>query len=156
MSCRIDLTMFDIAFVAACTGLIGLCCPSVPGAMLACCDLPAIDDEWLGYMYNIHAVINRDLAWEELQTLNSFGIGGSLTNSLFWAASRSAPPINYNSSVHTPAFIMEPSCSANSACQSQGNCALSKLLSLCKRLITFFVQVCKDLVARPQVQTPHI
>jgi hypothetical protein len=101
-------------------GLTGLCCPATDGTMLGCCGVPPISDEWLSYIYNIHAVIDRDAAWQEIQTLNNFGIGGSMTNSLFWAASRAAPPVGMNATVHSPNFVVDPTCSSNSACEIQG------------------------------------
>jgi hypothetical protein len=71
-------------------------------------------------------VINRDAAWNEILKLEGFGIGGSKSNSLFWAASRLPPLQGYNSTPHSPDLqgSVRPFCSGNSACDAAGKNSL--------------------------------
>lgn len=68
------------------------------------------------------AVVDRDVAWNQIKSITGFGQGGSKTNSLFWVASRNPSPPNYNSSVHVVDVkaSLKSSCSANSACDAAG------------------------------------
>lgn len=103
--------------------LLGLCCPNPAGVMLACCDSGTsgskMQDEWKGLLYMDHAVVDRDKAWTEISNAGGFGIGGSKSNSLFWAASRPSP-IPYNSTRVDPKSTVKAACSANSACDAIG------------------------------------
>jgi hypothetical protein len=67
-------------------------------------------------------VVDRDVAWNQIKSITGFGSGGSKTNSLFWVASRTPSPPNYNSSIHMVDVkaSMKSSCSANSACDAAG------------------------------------
>lgn len=47
-----------------------------------------IEDEWRGFLYLQHAVIDKQAAWNEIQTLSSYGGGNCRTNSLYWVATR--------------------------------------------------------------------
>ncbi|GMH39605.1 hypothetical protein BSKO_07503 [Bryopsis sp. KO-2023] len=51
---------------------------------------PPMSDEWLGYIYIAHAIIDPELAWEEVQKLKTFLGGNTKTNTLYWVATRSA------------------------------------------------------------------
>ena len=103
--------------------LLGLCCPNPAGIMLSCCESgpngSRMQDEWKGLLYIDHAVVDRDRAWTEITNAGGFGIGGSKSNSLFWAASR-PPPIPYNTTHIDPKNAVKPACSANSACDALG------------------------------------
>lgn len=97
---------------------------------LQCCNYTAdalgidvINDEFKSYIYIDQAVIDRDSAWKSIQTHPSFGQGGSRSNSLYWAASRPAPPINYSAILKAPnyASLIPKNCSSNSACNIAGN-----------------------------------
>lgn len=106
-------------------GLTGTCCPNSDGVSLACCGTSlsnGISDEWKSFIYAIHAIVNRDAAWSEFTKLEGFGVGGSKTNSLFWAASRAPPLAGYNSSTHSPDYLaaVKPNCAQNSACDAAG------------------------------------
>src|SRR3546814_376704 len=41
---------------------------------------------WLGFVYMDHAVIDKEKAWEEVNTLTEFDDGNSKTNTLYWVA----------------------------------------------------------------------
>lgn len=43
---------------------------------------------WLGFVYMDHAVIDKEAAWEEVNTLTEFDDGNSKTNTLYWVATR--------------------------------------------------------------------
>jgi endo-1,3(4)-beta-glucanase len=49
---------------------------------------PATTEAWRGFSYLDHAVIDPATAWTEVKTLNSFDDGNSLTNALYWVATR--------------------------------------------------------------------
>lgn len=105
--------------------LTGLCCPNSDGVSLACCGTSlsnGIADEWKSFIYTIHALVNRDAAWSEISKLEGFGVGGSKTNSLFWAASRPPALSGYNASTHNPDYLssIRPVCAQNSACDAAG------------------------------------
>ena len=67
-------------------------------------------------------VVDRDVSWNQIKSITGFGSGGSKTNSLFWVASRTPSPPNYNASVHVVDVkaSLKSSCSANSACDAAG------------------------------------
>ena len=75
------------------------------------------------YIINALLVVDRDVAWNQIKSITGFGPGGSKSNSLFWAASRNPPPVNYNGSAHAVDIkgSLRSSCSANSACDAVGN-----------------------------------
>lgn len=56
-------------------------------------DNPPIGEDWLGYIYMVHAIINPSAAWPQVQTLQSFLGGNTRTNTLYWVATR--PKVNY-------------------------------------------------------------
>ena len=66
--------------------------------------------------------MDRDVSWNQIKSITGFGSGGSKTNSLFWVASRTPSPPNYNASVHVVDVkaSLKSSCSANSACDAAG------------------------------------
>lgn len=68
-------------------------------------------------------MVNRDKAWDKLLAMNDFGIGNSKTNCLLWTATQAAPLSNFDETVVKidPATIIDPQCSANSACNAIGN-----------------------------------
>lgn len=112
-------------------GLLGNCCPNNENVFLQCCSanntadalgVDVISDEYKSYIYFIQAVVDRDSAWRSLLALPTFGAGGSRTNSLYWAASRSPAPLDYSPAAKAPEYasLVSPSCSANSPCQALG------------------------------------
>jgi endo-1,3(4)-beta-glucanase len=50
--------------------------------------LATTEQGWLGFLYMDHAVIDPDTAWNEIMTLKSFDDGNTLTNALYWIATR--------------------------------------------------------------------
>ena len=67
-------------------------------------------------------MVDRDVAWNQIKSITGFGPGGSKSNSLFWAASRNPPPMNYNGSARAVDIrgSLKSTCSANSACDAVG------------------------------------
>jgi endo-1,3(4)-beta-glucanase len=106
----------------------GDCCPSPDGLMLACCEGQNVEDpselrqEWKALLYAIHAVVDREAAWTEIQNINEFGVGGSKSNTLFWAASCAAPLTDYDGKPTPPDLesSIKSSCKLNSACDAIG------------------------------------
>ncbi|MGB1074938.1 MAG: glycosyl hydrolase [Flavobacteriales bacterium] len=49
---------------------------------------PDIGDGWKGFIYSTHAVIDPVAAWDEVNTLNGHDDGNTLTNTLYWIATR--------------------------------------------------------------------
>jgi endo-1,3(4)-beta-glucanase len=47
-----------------------------------------IEDGWKGFLYMEHAIIDKEAAWQEAQTLTGFDDGNSRTNTLYWIATR--------------------------------------------------------------------
>ena len=43
---------------------------------------------WKGFIYMAHAVIDKNVAWNEVNTLTSYDDGNSKTNTLYWVATR--------------------------------------------------------------------
>jgi len=52
--------------------------------------LPFVTPDWQAYILQDWAIINKDAAWAQIQTLPpvAFGTGNSLTNALWWVATR--------------------------------------------------------------------
>ena len=78
-------------------------------------------------------MVDRDVAWNQIKSITGFGPGGSKSNSLFWAASRNPPPMNYNGSARAVDIrgSLKSTCSANSACDAVGtNFALTFLSAI--------------------------
>lgn len=70
-------------------------------------------------------MIDRDLAWQKILTLTTFGDGNSRSNSLYWAATRapkSVTPSQLELARNVSDYAAEvlPSCGANSACDVLG------------------------------------
>ena len=103
-------------------GLTGDCCPTFEGSYLGCCNVSLIQgymsDEWKSLIHINNAVVDRNTAWNDIMQLNNFGQGGSKSNSLFWAASRSEPISNslLSNWSRDPRSYIKKECSANSAC----------------------------------------
>lgn len=49
---------------------------------------PAIADDWKAFVYLDHAIIDKEAAWNEVQTLRFFDNGNTMTNSLYFVATR--------------------------------------------------------------------
>ena len=49
---------------------------------------PPLSEGWKGYIVMAHAVIDSEAAWSEAQQLTSFDDGNTLSNTLYWIASR--------------------------------------------------------------------
>jgi endo-1,3(4)-beta-glucanase len=49
---------------------------------------PALGEGWRGLIYLAHAIIEPETAWTEVNSLTGFDDGNSLTNSLYWVATR--------------------------------------------------------------------
>ncbi len=49
---------------------------------------PLLAEGWKGFIYMEHAVVDAAAAWEEAQTLKAFDDGNTLTNTLYWIATR--------------------------------------------------------------------
>lgn len=45
-------------------------------------------DDWKGFIYMAHAVIEASLAWQEVASLTSFDNGNTRTNAMWWVATR--------------------------------------------------------------------
>jgi len=102
-------------------GMIGLCCPTADGNLLACCDaIGQMQDEWKSLIFIDLAVVDRESAWGKVESLNGFGTGNSKANSLFWVASRQSPVVGYNSTPKPADSGVKPACSANSGCDALG------------------------------------
>lgn len=54
---------------------------------------PLLTDDWKGYIYMAHAIIDAKTAWKEVQQLTSYDDGNTKTNTLYWIATR--PNNNY-------------------------------------------------------------
>lgn len=52
-----------------------------------------IGEGWKGYVFMDHAIIDREAAWAEVQTLRWYDNGNSKTNTLYWVATR--PPTSH-------------------------------------------------------------
>ena len=50
--------------------------------------LPTAGEGWKGFIYMAHAIIDKETAWNEAQTLTSYDDGNSKTNTLYWLATR--------------------------------------------------------------------
>jgi len=53
--------------------------------------LPAVStasEGWKGFIYLAHAILDPQAAWQEVMSLTGFDDGNSLTNSLYWVATR--------------------------------------------------------------------
>jgi endo-1,3(4)-beta-glucanase len=48
----------------------------------------AVGDGWKGFVYMDHAIIDKEAAWEEVQSLKNFDDGNTKTNTLYWVATR--------------------------------------------------------------------
>ncbi len=49
---------------------------------------PRASEEWRGFIYLSQAVFDKENAWRNILTLTKFDDGNSLTNSLYWIATR--------------------------------------------------------------------
>jgi hypothetical protein len=49
---------------------------------------PDIGDGWRGFIYMTHAILDPVAAWDEVMTLNGHDDGNTLTNTLYWIATR--------------------------------------------------------------------
>jgi endo-1,3(4)-beta-glucanase len=52
-----------------------------------------IGEGWKGYVFMDHAIIDKEAAWTEVQTLRWYDNGNSKTNTLYWVATR--PPTSH-------------------------------------------------------------
>ena len=43
---------------------------------------------WLGFVYMDRAVIEKEKAWQEVQSLKGFDNGNTRTNTYYWVATR--------------------------------------------------------------------
>ena len=50
-----------------------------------------IEERWKGYVFMTHAIIDKNAAWTEVQSLNTFDNGNSRTNAYYWVATRPGP-----------------------------------------------------------------
>lgn len=55
-----------------------------------CCVLFPAQDAWLGFIHADLAILDAEEAWTRMQTLTHFDNGASLTNFLYWVATRPA------------------------------------------------------------------
>jgi endo-1,3(4)-beta-glucanase len=49
-----------------------------------------VEETWKGFIYMDHAIIDKEAAWAEVQTLRWHDNGNSKTNTLYWVATRPA------------------------------------------------------------------
>lgn len=49
---------------------------------------PQITDEWKGFLWGDHAVIEPNKAWEQIRNLNTFDGGNTRSNLMYFAATR--------------------------------------------------------------------
>lgn len=49
---------------------------------------PLITDEWKGFLWGDHAVIDSTQAWEQIRNLNTFDGGNTRSNLMYFAATR--------------------------------------------------------------------
>jgi len=47
-----------------------------------------VGDAWKGFIYMDHAIIDKQAAWQEVQNLTAWDDGNTLTNTLYWVATR--------------------------------------------------------------------
>ena len=50
--------------------------------------IASANEGWKGFIYMAHAVIDKNVAWTEVNTLTSYDDGNSKTNTLYWVATR--------------------------------------------------------------------
>ena len=50
--------------------------------------LDEMEEGWRGFAFMDHAVIDKNAAWTEVNTLKTFDDGNSKTNTLYWVATR--------------------------------------------------------------------
>jgi len=126
----------------------GDCCPTSAGVYLACCgedvskaqaasapfavgqqskaqasnhaQTGPIQDEWKSLLYLDRAVVQRELAVENILSQDNFGTGNSKTNSLMWALSRNAPLPGYTGEPKEVVYTIPKFCSDNTACAASG------------------------------------
>lgn len=90
----------------------------------------SIDDLEILLLSYFVLVIDKDAAWNEMHSVHFFGDGNSLSNSLFWIASRGSTrkavdspslyPTTITEANATFEYIIYPECALNSACDAQG------------------------------------
>lgn len=51
---------------------------------------PAITDEWKGFLWGDHAIIDAAQAWTQIENLNTFDGGNTRSNLMYFAATRPA------------------------------------------------------------------
>lgn len=49
---------------------------------------PQITDEWKGFLWGDHAVIDASAAWDQIRNLNTFDGGNTRSNLMYFAATR--------------------------------------------------------------------
>jgi endo-1,3(4)-beta-glucanase len=49
---------------------------------------PVLSQDWKGYIYMAHAIIDSQTAWNEVNSLTSYDNGNTKTNALYWVATR--------------------------------------------------------------------
>lgn len=81
-----------------------------------------ISSEWLTYMLVNIAIVDKDNTWKLLLNESDFGTGNSLSNSLYWVASRAPSVLDLWNNKTDPSEIVKikVSCSSNSACDILG------------------------------------
>lgn len=126
----------------------GDCCPTLAGVYLTCCDKdssssseqktfaqltieqlsqrrtlqsdPPVQDEWRSLLYLDRAVVQRELAVDNILSQDNFGTGNSKTNSLMWALSRDSPLSGYTGDPEEVVYTVPKPCADNSACAASG------------------------------------
>ena len=49
------------------------------------------NQDWKGFLYMAHGIIDQTAAWSQVNTLTHFDDGNSQTNTLWWVATRPLP-----------------------------------------------------------------
>jgi len=79
-----------------------------------------IQDEWKSLLFSDRAVVQRDLAVDNILSQDNFGPGNSKTNSLMWALSRGVPLPGYTGEPEEVVYTIPKSCLENTACAASG------------------------------------
>lgn len=107
-------------------GLIGLCCPTPDGNVLACCNVVSnstikrMQDEWKSFILITESIIHKENAWNEVINMNGFGNGNSKSNTLSFIATRTEIKYKVEDISQNKTNLISPQCIKNSACLALG------------------------------------
>jgi hypothetical protein len=80
-----------------------------------------MQNDWRSLVYADLAVLDRDVAWNKLIAMQSFGSGGSRANFLLWTATREAAKgLDISTHMVNYTAAISPKCEENSGCYALG------------------------------------